>query len=323
MTNRVVYYGSPDNPRTRMAVDLAPDDIDFGVVDPELPWDERKRLLAETQTLILGGLALTTEEVEALPNLKLLQLMSAGYDRVDVPAVKELGVFVSNSSPQVAPAVSQHAIALMLMVLNRIVPGVEGARDGSWADTARSKPLFELMNRTVGIVGLGNIGTLVARRLIGFDCELVYADPRTIPAVVEQELNVRKLPFEELLAVSDVVTAHVPLYSGTTGLFNAAAFKAMKETAIFINTCRGPVHDEADLIAALESGEIAAAGLDVVEEEPTNLNNPLLHMDNVVLTPHMAGSTEERVERALLSSYDNARRVMRGETPTQQIDPLV
>ena len=97
----------------------------------------------------------------------------------------------------------------------------------------------------------------------------------------------------------------------------------MKQTAIFINTCRGPVHDEADLIAALESGEISAAGVDVVEEEPTNVSNPLLHMDNCVVTPHMAGSTEARVQRALLSSYDNARRVMRGDTPTQQIDPLV
>lgn len=323
MTNRVVYYGPPDNPRTIMAADLAPDDIDFGVVDPDLPWEERKALLADTQILILGGLALSTQEIAALPNLKLLQLMSAGYDRVDVPAVKELGVFVSNSSPQVAPAVSQHAIALMLMVLNRIVPGVDGARDGSWADTARSKPLFELMGRTVGIVGLGNIGSLIARRLIGFDCELVYADPRAIPEVVERELNIRKVAFEELLAISDVVTVHVPLYSGTRGMFNAEAFEAMKQTAIFINTCRGPVHDEADLIAALESGEILAAGVDVVEEEPTNVSNPLLHMDNCVVTPHMAGSTEERVQRALLSSYDNARRVMRGDTPTQQIDPLV
>lgn len=323
MENRVVYYGPPDNARTRMAVEIAPDDLDFGVVDPSLPWEERLAQLENTQTLILGGLALSTEEIAALPSIRLLQLMSAGYDRVDVPAVKELGVFVSNSSVQVAPAVSQHTVALMLMVLNRIVPGVDGARDGSWADKTRSKPLFELMDRTVGIVGLGNIGTLVARRLSGFDCELIYHDVRSIPAVVERELNVKRVSLEELLTASDVVTAHVPLYSGTRGMFNAAAFGLMKETAVFINACRGPVHDEADLIQALRDGEIAGAGLDVLEDEPTDLNNPLLSMDNVVVTPHMAGSTEERVERALLSSFENARRVMRGEDPMQQIDPLV
>ena len=106
-------------------------------------------------------------------------------------------------------------------------------------------------------------------------------------------------------------------------MFDLSAFKQMKDTAVFINACRGPVHDEADLIQALQDGEIAGAGLDVLEDEPTGLNNPLLTMDNVVVTPHMAGSTEERVERALLSSFENARKVMRGEEPSQQIDPLV
>ncbi len=322
MTNRVVYYGPPENARTALAIKLATPDLDFGVVDPDSPLDERLEQLKETETLILGGLALSTEELARLPKLRLLQLMSAGYDRVDVPAVKELGVFVCNSSPQVAPAVSQHAIALMLMVLNRIARGVEGVRDGSWADTARSKPLYELMNRTVGIVGLGNIGSLVARRLIGFDCELLYTDVRDIPEVVENELNVRRVSFDHLLSESDVVTVHVPLYSGTRGMFDRSAFKAMKESAIFINTCRGPVHNEADLIEALENGDIMAAGVDVTEQEPSDPNNPLLHMDNAVVTPHMAGSTEERVERALLSSYENSRRVSRGEEPLQQIDPL-
>lgn len=323
MGNRVVYYGPPDNPRTRMAVEIAPDDLDFGIVDPSLSWEDRLAQLKNTETLILGGPSLSTDEIAALPSIRLLQLMSAGYDRIDIPAIKEMGIFVSNSSRQVAPAVSQHTVALMIMVLNRIVPGVEGARDGSWADKARSRPLFELMDRTVGIVGLGNIGGLVARRLSGFDCELIYSDVRTIPEVVERELNVKRVALDDLLATSDVVTAHVPLYSGTRGIFDAAAFKRMKNTAIFINACRGAVHDEADLIQALKDGEIAGAGLDVLEDEPADLDNPLLSMDNVVVTPHMAGSTEERIERALLSSFENARRVTRGDEPAQQIEPLV
>ena len=114
MTNRVVYYGPPENARTALAIKLATPDLDFGVVDPDSPLDERLEQLKETETLILGGLALSTEELARLPKLRLLQLMSAGYDRVDVPAVKELGVFVCNSSPQVAPAVRNVTFARSL-----------------------------------------------------------------------------------------------------------------------------------------------------------------------------------------------------------------
>jgi phosphogluconate 2-dehydrogenase len=114
----------------------------------------------------------------------------------------------------------------------------------------------------------------------------------------------------------------VPLYSETRGMFNARAFSLMNPSAIFINTCRGPVHDESDLIAALRNGEIRAAGLDVVEEEPTPTGNPLLSMDNVVVTPHLAGSSEERVDRALVFSYENARRVLSGEEALGQFEVL-
>jgi phosphoglycerate dehydrogenase-like enzyme len=126
---------------------------------------------------------------------------------------------------------------------------------------------------------------------------------------------VRRVGYEELLKTSDIVTVHVPLFSETRGMMNADAFRLMKESAIFINTCRGPVQNEADLIDALNDGQIRAAGLDVFEVEPTPVDNPLLTMDNVVVTPHLAGSSEERVERALVFSYQNARRVISGGQP--------
>ena len=129
------------------------------------------------------------------------------------------------------------------------------------------------------------------------------------------KINAESVPFEVLLDRSDIVTVHVPLNSMTKGLFNSEIFKSMKSNAVFINTCRGPVHDEKALIRALDQREIAAAGLDVFEEEPTPTSNPLLNMDNVIVTPHLAGSSQERVDNAIIFSYENARRVLRGRKP--------
>ena len=127
------------------------------------------------------------------------------------------------------------------------------------------------------------------------------------------------MPFDELLERSDIVTVHTPLNSVTRGMFGAREFKLMQPHAVFINTCRGPVHDEDALIAALNDGEIRAAGLDVTETEPTPADNPLLAMENVVVTPHIAGSTEERVDRAIEFSYANARRVLAGDKPLSAV----
>ncbi|MFW6174340.1 MAG: 2-hydroxyacid dehydrogenase [Chloroflexota bacterium] len=322
MSPRVVYY-SPENHRSKLAEELAPPELDFGVVDPSLPWEKRKEILSDTETLILGGLAMPLEEIKQLPRLRLLQLMSAGYDRIDVNAVREHGVFVSNNSPRIARSVAEHALTLMLMTLHRLMPGVDGIREGDWKSRVDAGPMYELGGKVIGIVGLGNIGRMVARMVRGFEpAEVIYHDTAAIPAEVERELGVRRVGFDELLEESDIVSAHVPLYSHTTGMFDARAFSRMKPTAIFINTCRGPVQNEPDLIEALRNGTIAGAGLDVFEQEPTPTDNPLLHMENVVATPHQAGSSEERVKRALLFSYENARRVMSGEEPLDQFEVL-
>lgn len=321
--HRIVYYGPPGY-RSDLARDLAPDDLDVGVVDPRIPWEGQRDLLSETETLILGGQALSLEEIEQLPRLRLLQLMSAGYDKIDVSGIRERGVFVANNSPRIARSVAEHAVGLMLMVLHRMRPGVDGVQAGEWKARVDAAPMHELGEVVIGIVGLGNIGSLVARMVSGFEPEeILYHDIARIPAGREDALGVRRTSFEDLLGRSDIVTAHVPLYSGTRGMFNAQAFSLMKPSAIFINTCRGPVHDEADLIEALRAGGIAGAGLDVLEQEPTAMDNPLLSMGNVVVTPHQAGSSDERVRRALVFSFENARRVMNGEEPLDQFEVLV
>ncbi len=322
MGNSVIYWGSDDDPRTQRARELAPDDLKVGYIDPATAPAERNALLKDCQFLIGATLALDTEALSAMPGLKTLQIMSAGFDGFDVPALREMGIEVCNNSAAIANAVAEHAIMLMLAVYKRTGQGIEGARDGSWQTKARSGPrghLFELTGKTVGIVGIGHIGSLLAKRLQGFETSTLYYDVRLLPSEMEEELRVASASFDELLERSDVVTAHMPLNSVTRGMFSTREFRLMKRDAVFINTCRGPVHNEKALIAALRDGDIRAAGLDVTEVEPTPLDNPLLHMENVIVTPHLAGSSQERVDRALVFAFDNARRVLEGRKPLSPV----
>jgi phosphoglycerate dehydrogenase-like enzyme len=251
--------------------------------------------------------------------------MSAGFDQLDVPALREAGIEVCNNSPAIANSVAEHTVSLMLMVYKRLSQGVQGARDGSWQKPVKSGPhgrIYELTGRTVGIVGLGHVGSKVAARLRGFETTTLYSDVRPVPRELEQRLEVTRVPFPELLERSHVVTVHVPLYSATRGMMGRAQFEAMRRDSVFINTCRGPVHNERDLIDALRRGVIAGAGLDVTEVEPTPRDNPLLTMDNAVVTPHLAGSSQERVDRAIVFSFENAGRVLRGEKPENPVEVL-
>ena len=323
MGHKVIYFGEPSGSRTKRAVELVPDDLEIGYVDPTSPADQQREELKDAEALITNGLLWTSDQIADMPKLKLLQLMSAGFNTLDVAAIREMGVEVCNNSPAVANSVAEHAIALMLLVYKRLEQGIVGVKDGVWQDHAKGGPhgaLYELTGRTVGIVGLGNIGTRVAKRLAGFETTLLYYDINEFDPELERSLNVQRVSFDELLERSDIVTVHVPLNSQTRKMFSSREFTAMKDSAVFINTCRGPVQDESELIKALQNGDIAAAGLDVFEQEPVSVDNPLLHMDNVVVTPHLAGSTQERVDRALVFSFENARRVLNGEKPLNAVD---
>jgi phosphoglycerate dehydrogenase-like enzyme len=174
----------------------------------------------------------------------------------------------------------------------------------------------------VGIVGLGRIGQRVARRLQGWDCRLIYYDVVNHPPTLEAELHVTKMPLDDLLRTADIVTLHVPLNRQTKGLISDREFGLMKPTAILINACRGPVVDEAALIRALKAQKIMAAGLDVLEEEPTPADNPLLDMDNVLVTPHLAAFAQESFEKSRAFAIQNAARVAGGEAPESVVEPV-
>ena len=206
-------------------------------------------------------------------------------------------------------AVAEHTIALLVNTIRKMQLQFNAVKAGEWAGDIRQawfSQANEIEGKTVGIVGLGRIGSRVARRLQGWDCDIIYADVVDPEPGIEEELNLRRVELDELLQESDIITLHVPLGRPTHHMISDREFDLMKPTVVFINACRGPVVDEAALIRALEAGKVAQAGLDVLEEEPTPVDNPLLHMDNVLVTPHLASFTQESGEKSRTFATYNA-----------------
>jgi phosphoglycerate dehydrogenase-like enzyme len=300
----------------------AGDGVNVVVADPTGSPGELIEALKDADVAIPWLASIPLDVAEQLPKLKLVQLLTAGYDSVDVIGLGKLGVSVANNGGANAISVSEHAMALMLSVYRRMMESWSNTTDGKWRDGVDQLPVrTEISGKTVGIIGFGNIGRQVARRLSGFDCEVLYHDVIELMPGRDQELGAQAVDLDHLLRVSDIVTIHVPLNSSTRGMMGSREFGLMKKTAIFINTCRGPVHNEADLIKALQDGEIAGAGLDVLEIEPTDPNNPLLSMPAVVVTPHWAGGTGEGNERAVVFALSNLQRLAEDRKLLSVVDP--
>ena len=248
--------------------------------------------------------------------LRLVQLLSAGYDHVDIEAARKAKVPVSNNGGANAIAVAEHTIMLMLAVQKRLVRLHNDVVAGHWrAGKPDETRVYELAGRTLGIVGLGNIGKKVARRAAAFDMKIQYYDIARLNEDQEDALGARFVLFEELLRTSDVLSLHVPLTDSTRRMLGPREFALMKPGAILINTCRGPVVDEDALHRALTQKQIAGAGLDVFVEEPPAPNHPLFALSNVTLSPHSAGPTWENWTARFRNGFDNIQRVASGRAP--------
>src|SRR5947199_7844836 len=257
------------------------------------------------------------------PKLKLIQLISAGYDRLDIEAARQARVPVANNGGSNSVAVAEHTLMLILAVYKKLAWHHNNVIAGKWrvGDFAQTR-VYELAGKTLGIVGLGNIGKKVARRAAAFDMDIQYHDIARLTEDQEDALGVRFVLLAELLRTSDVVSLHVPLDDTTRNLLGAREFAMMKTSAILINTCRGPVVDEAALHRALLDGQIAGAGLDVMVEEPPAPNHPLFALPNVTLTPHSAGPTWENWTARFRNGFDNIQRVAAGRPPRWVIPEL-
>ena len=261
---------------------------------------------------------------EKIPSLKLIQTFSAGTDWLDKIKLSELGVDVANNNGANAVAVAEHAINLMFSVNRKLDQQITSVKNGKWMDDVKGdlEEFHTLVDKRIGIIGLGRIGSRVAKRLRGWECELVYYDNLDFETNYIKDSGAKYLELHELLETSDIITIHVPLDRTTKHMISKDEFRLMKKTAIFINTCRGPVVDEKAMIEALLNNEIFAAGLDVTEIEPIEIDNPLLKMENVIITPHLATRAIESQKNAYENSLKNATRIVKGEKPQSIIKAI-
>ncbi|HMJ67527.1 MAG TPA: D-glycerate dehydrogenase [Cyclobacteriaceae bacterium] len=237
---------------------------------------------------------ITPEFLRQCPHIKVLAQFGVGYDNINVPEATKYGVAVGNTPGVLTDATADTAFALLLCVSRKVLHNHKKILAGGWKSFEPDKSLgIELKGKTLGILGLGRIGMEMARRCKGaYSMNILYHN-RSKNSSAEKELGARLVSFDELLGESDIVSAHCALTAGTRGIFNKDAFAKMKQTAIFINTARGPVHNEEDLHEALVSKKIWGAGLDVTNPEPMSFDNPLLSMENVAIFPHIGSATEE------------------------------
>jgi glyoxylate reductase len=266
---------------------------------------------------------LSAEVLAQCPKLKVIAQVAVGYDNIDVAAATARGIVVTNTPGVLTEATADLTFALLLAAARRLPTAERYLRDGQWrrwdVDLLCG---HDVHGRTLGIVGMGRIGQAVARRARGFAMRILYSARQPLPADLEHELGAHHVPLDLLLGQSDFVSLHVPLRDDTRGLIGVDQLCRMKRSAFLINTSRGPVVDEAALVAALEEGLLAGAGLDVFEHEP-QVHPGLLALPNVVLLPHVGSAvTSVRSLMCALAASDCAA-VLRGERPKHPVNPQV
>lgn len=295
---------------------LLPEGYILELLDPD---PERRVQQLETADFLMGflrGMPLKPDDYPHLRNVKLIQVLSAGYDGVDLDRLRASGIPLANNGGANSYAVAEHAILLMLAVYRRLPALDRLVRAGQWKSSKLGEEQeHELAGKTVGIVGCGMIGRTLARRLSGFEVVLCYTDPVRLPPAEEAALKLEYRTLYDLLRESDVVTLHAPYNASTRHLIGERTLALMKRDAILINTARGELVDDAALYRALRDGRIWAAGLDAFAPEPPHPQNPLFTLANVVLTPHAAGPTWESWPKRWGNAYANVQRVARGEPP--------
>lgn len=259
--------------------------------------------------------------IKGLDKCKIIARTGIGVDNVDLDAATKKGIMVTNVPSYCEDEVSDHALALILSFCRKICYYSNRVRKGDW-DWKGGKPLYRLKNQTLGIVALGKIARLVAKKAAGFGFNIVFYDPYVKEEEID-ELHIEKVEFKQLLEISDIISVHTPLTDETRHLFGEAEFQQMKGSAYLINTSRGPIIEEEALYKALSSGAIAGAGLDVLESEPPDPDNPLFELDNVILTPHTGWYSEDSETDLRRQATKEIVRVLQGKKPLNLVNKEV
>ena len=299
----------------------------------DLSWDWLKKLVDEyvvydrtdaedvferskdADILVTNKTVITGEMLEKLTNLKFISTLSTGYNVIDTKKARELGIPVSNIPAYSTDAVAQLVFALLLELTNHVAIHDKSVKNGEWTACEHfcytKTPLCELSGKTFGIIGFGKIGSAVAKIALAFGMKVKAYSPntRTFDGVGTVDFTT----LEDVIASSDVISLHCPLTDKTNGLVNMDFLSRMKKSAFLINTSRGPVINEADLKKALDEGIIAGAGVDVLSTEPPNADNPLLHSEKCIITPHIAWASFEARTRLMGIFRENVKAFLEGK----------
>jgi glyoxylate reductase len=298
-------------------------DVDYWTNDERPPREEVLRRVKDKEGLV----CLLTEKVNdelllTASKLRIAANIAVGYDNIDVDICTKRGVVATNTPGVLDETTADFAWTLMMAVARRLAEGEQLARSGNWKGWNLDQLCgTDIWGKTLGLVGFGRIGRAVARRALGFHMKVIYTDAVKAPAEVEKSLSVQFRDMNALLAESDFISLHVPLMPETRGLFDSPKFYRMKPTAFLINTSRGPVVEEAALVAALEAKKIAGAALDVYENEP--FIHPGLRRPNVVLAPHLASASLETRTKMAVMAANNVVALFMGQMPPNMLNPTV
>lgn len=312
----VMHYTASAGFRRALA-GRAGDGFELVVVDLE-DLDGLSREMRDAEVLFHVLAPVTAATIEAAPKLRMIQKIGVGLDTIDLEAARRRGLVVANMPGTNSQAVAEMTLLLMLAALRRVAFFDRAMRAGEgWSLSADSfDAVGELSGRTVGFLGYGNVPRRIAPALRALGARVIH-HARTPAADDAASWRTR----DELLAQSDILSLHVPLTDDTREVIDAASLARMKPGVVIVNTGRGGLVDQDALVAALKSGHVAAAGLDVVGREPASADNPLFGLDNVVVTPHIAWLTPETLARSLDIAFDNCRRLARGEPLRHQVLP--
>jgi glycerate dehydrogenase len=306
--------------------------LDAGSIGDDISWPEFSRFgevvlyeytekeeigerIKDADFVFTNKVAIRAEHIVAAPRLCYVGVLATGYNQVDLEASAQRGIPVCNVPDYSSPSVVQHVFTLLFALSSDICGLAASVRAGGWSKSRQfcywNKPIIELRNKTMGIVGFGDIGSLVAEAAHCFGMKVLAYAPRPKKAPAYAPFSFVSL--EDLFRQSDVVSLHCPLTPENTGMISASLLKIMKKSAFLINTARGPLINEPELAAALRDGVIAGAGLDVVSREPMPDDNPLREAPNCLITPHVAWSSVEARTRLMQGVFDNVQAFVNGK----------
>jgi len=275
--------------------------------------------LRQADFVLVATTPLPAAALASASRLRLIQHQGVGYDKIDVAAAASLGIPVALCPAGTSIGVAEHVFLLILALYKRLRLAEAGLRSGQWLQWELRAGSYELAGKTVGLVGLGRIGREVTVRARAFAANVLYYDVARLAPEAERALGVEFVTLAQLLSRADILSLHLPLTPATRHVIGAPELSQMRRSAVLINTARGPLVDEAALVAALQAGQIAGAGLDVFETEPLLAHHPLLALPNVVLTPHISAGTADALVVKMKACFANMLRVAQGELPVDTV----